>query len=130
MASPALLQLTQDNCGTCTGHTLVYECTAVGIGSTVWRGSAISSQCTSRSIILSHSLYSRPSGTDNNCNNEEIIGYSVRAGVNNSYTSRLNITVRESMNGQTVSCFYNDGAREIEIGEQTINIIQGMIPHH
>lgn len=116
-ADPALIQLTQDDCSTCPGHTLVYECTAAGLGITVWRGSALR-QC---SITLSHSLFS--SGTTGNCNNREIVGYSVRA-VENNYTSQLNVTVRGSMNGLTIECFYNDGTRESKVGERRITIQQ------
>ena len=123
LATPALIQLAQDDCGICTGGTLVYECTAVGIGNTVWSGSAFS-QCAGNSIILSHSSFAT-SGTTGSCNSGEIVGYSVGVVGSSSYTSRLNVTVRESIIDHTVRCLYNDGARDIEIGEKTITIRQG-----
>ena len=121
-SAPVLTLLTPSNCGTCVGHQQIYECTTVGIGSTVWRGTAFTG-CPGSSIILSHSLYS--SGTSGICNSGAIMGRSLGRD-NNCYTSQLNITVDTSMNGQTIQCVYNDGATESEIGTNTILIIEGL----
>ena len=123
-----LTLLTSNNCGTCIGHQLVYECTTIGPGSTVWTGTVF--HCRSKSIVLSHSLFNMPGGTEGSCNNGDrvIVGHSRRAAsINNSYayTSQLNVTVDASMSGETVKCVYNDGASENAIGNNTVVIREG-----
>lgn len=120
--SLTLFRTLHADCGTCVGHQQLYECTTVGIGTTVWKGTAF--QCPGSSILLSHSLFS--SGTTDSCNNGAIVGHSVRA-VSNCYTSQLNVTVDASMNGQTIKCIYNNGSTEREIGRNTIVIREGAI---
>ena len=122
-----LTLLTPNDCGTCIGHQLVYECTTIGPGSTVWTGTAF--HCRSRSIVLSHSLFNTD-GAEGNCNigGRVIVGHSLRAAsINNNYayTSQLNVTVDARMSGETVKCVYNDGASENIIGNDTIVIREG-----
>ena len=117
--------LTIPDChNTCPGHQLLYECTTIGVGTTVWKGTAFLNQCAGSSILLSHSHFT--SGTMDSCNNGAIVGQSLSA-VNNCYTSQLNVTVDASMNGQTVKCVYNNGATESEIGTSTITIISCLL---
>ena len=120
----SLSVLTPNDCGTCLGHRLLYECTAVGTGITVWKGSAFLCPNNGNSILLSHRLF-HSSGAMDACNGGAIVGYSLRPTNNQCYTSRLNVTVDASMNGQTIQCFYNNGSKEIEIGSQTITIRRG-----
>ena len=54
------------------------------------------------------------------------MGRSLRRDNNQGYTSQLNVTVDASMNSQTISCIYNNGASESEIGTNTILIIEGL----
>ena len=120
----SLTVLTPNECGTCLGHQLLYECITVGtIGTTVWKGSAFQCPDNGNNVLLSHRQFS--SGTMDACNNGAIVGRSIRA-VNNCYISQLNVTVSASMNGQTIQCFYNNESREIEIGIETITIREGI----
>ena len=97
----------------------------VGTGTTVWKGSAFQCPDNGNNILLSHRHFSSP-GTMDTCNNGAIVGQSIRVA-NNSYISRLNVTVDASMDGQTIKCFYNNGSREIEIGLDTITIRAGIV---
>lgn len=119
----SLTVLTPNDCGTCLGHQLLYECTTVGTGTTVWKGSAFQCPDDGNSALLSHRDFS--SGTTDTCNRGAIMGQSVRV-VNNCYVSRLYVTIDASMNGQTIQCFYNNGLREIEIGSEIITIREGI----
>jgi hypothetical protein len=121
-----LTVLTPKDCGTCLGHQLLYECITTGTGTTVWKGSAFQCPDNGNSILLSHRLFSSGTSLRNTCNHGAIVGHSIRV-VNNSYISRLNVTVDASMNGQTIKCFYNNGSREIEIGLDMITIRAGIV---
>lgn len=121
----SLTVLTPKDCGTCLGHQLLYECITVGTGTTVWKGSAFQCPDNGNNILLSHRHFSSL-GIMDTCNNGAIVGQSIRVA-NNSYISRLNVTVDASMDGQTIKCFYNNGSREIEIGLDTITIRAGIV---
>ena len=111
----------QSDC-TCLGELLPFTCTTIGVGATVWQGSAF--QCPSRNIILRHNLYLTDHGTVNTCNNGAIVGYSLGI-LDNHYISQLNVTVDSSMAGQIIQCVYDDGTTSHIIGTHTINITTG-----
>ena len=86
---------------------MTYECTVVGRGATVWKGSIFDCMSSNNEIILLHDRFSSTVGTKGTCNNEAIVGKSV--GVeDNHYTSQLNITaVKAGMIGKTVECIHD-----------------------
>lgn len=89
----------------CQGYNVTYECTVVGPGSTVWRGSSLQG-CSNNQITLFHGQFSR--GTVVRCNGGSVVGRSVRVD-DNCYTSQLEIFVGANLIGTTVSCFYDNG---------------------
>ena len=116
------------NC-TCPTDILIYNCSAVGSGFTIWRGSAF--DCPNidgdSSIILRHSSFS--SGTMGSCNDGAINGHSLGVSVNSLgsaiYTSQLMINLTSSSNviGRRVECVYRDvNGVETTIGSATIQI--------
>ena len=107
---------------TCPGRVLTYECTITGSGSTVWKGSAF--ECTSGEIVLPHNLFNEISTAAGVCNNGLFTAYGIRV-VNNSYTSRLNITVSHNTAGKTIQCAYDDGQHEAIIGTDIVSITTG-----
>jgi hypothetical protein len=117
-----LVQLNSSSCGVCAGQQLLYECTVVGPGTTVWEGSVF--RCAGGSILLSHSQFS--SGTSDVCNNGAIVGRSLSVVDNNCYSSQLSITTDTTMDGETVQCVYNNRSSDIIIGTRTIDIITGI----
>ena len=78
--------------------------------------------------MLSHSEFSRSSGTTDVCNGGAIVGRSLSVTDGNCYTSQLSITTDVSMDGQTVQCVHNNRSRDIPIGTKTIHIITGILP--
>ena len=111
---------------TCPGHAIIYDCSITGPGTTVWRGSAFN--CTGNEITLRHSRF-ESGGTAGECNNRAIVGYSLHK-VDNSYTSRLNISVITEMNGRSVECIYDNGSNTSLIGRDVITITTGTLCHH
>ena len=108
----------------CPGHELRLECTVVGPGFTIWRGSAI--DCTPsyyNRIILRHTQFE--SGTSGGCNNGRIIGRSINTTSDSDaiqYISQLIIQLDESgsLNGRTVECAHNYNVQTTIIGRHTI----------
>ena len=116
-----LVLQTNSSCGVCAGQQLLYECTVVGPGTTIWEGSAF--QCAGGSILLSHSQFL--SGITDVCNNGDIVGRSLSVD-NNCYTSQLSITTDVTMDGETILCVHNNRSKDITIGASTIDIIVGI----
>lgn len=114
------LRISPSNC-TCLGGFLVYECTVLGSGTTIWDGSAF--HCPGDRVILRHSQFN--SGTSDSCNNGEIVGRSAGVVDNVCFTSLLNVTVGSNMNGETVSCTHNVDANTTVVGVHTITITTG-----
>ena len=108
----------------CPGHVVTYECTAVGGGTTVWRGSAFS--CPSRTIPLRHSQFSASGTIIGVCNDGAITAHEVTS-INNSFTSQLNVTISESVIGETVQCAHDNIDTITVIGSDTVAINTGTI---
>ena len=71
----------------CPGHELRLECTAIGGGVTVWRGSAFDCDEHANEIQLRHSQFqNRTAMKVNVCNNKTIINF---RRVNLNFTSQL-----------------------------------------
>ena len=99
----------------CPGHELRLECTVVGAGTTVWRGSAFSG-CNNNEIVL---LHSRLETTSGECNNGAIVGHGIRqVGLN--YTSQLIVHLNATLRGKSLECFHDDGTKLRSIGNYTI----------
>ena len=111
----------------CPGEFLVFTCTVVGGGVTLWRGTAFN--CPSdNEIILRHSQYVS-GGASGECNGGAITGQGLQNVVNNHFISQLNITLSAALNGRSVECAYNDGQQTSRIGIFTLTIITGNNNH-
>lgn len=110
----------------CVGDVLIYRCTTVGAGSTVWQGSAF--QCVGSSITLRHSQFSVPGGVSRECNNGDITATSIDVS-NNCYTSQLSVVISGGLNNRSVDCTYDFGTGLETIGTSTLNIIEGNYKH-
>ena len=92
----------------------------MGIGNTVWQGSAFECPGSQNEMVLRHSLYNSSSVTysnrSNSCNNGGVIIVAQIIGVSeNTYTSHCQVTIsvrekQSSFIGKTVECFYDNGA--------------------
>ena len=118
----ALSQLVVLSDSVCPGHELRLECTVVGVGTTIWRGSAFS-DCSGNRIVLRHSQFER--GTSQECNNDRIMGRSINTTSDSDgikYISQLIIQLDENgtLDGRTVECVHISGAQTTIIGTHTI----------
>ena len=119
----------------CPNFTLSYKCTVVGGpgGDTTWKGTAFN--CPNRRITLLHrTMFPNESSDSQNqtvvqsCNSGAIKAWGV--GVkNNTYTSRLNVTLNADTYGRSIECFYEDGkGNTTEIGSSLITGILKLKP--
>ena len=108
----------------CPGYTLIYECAVRGGsgGATVWRGSAF--DCPLNEITLLHSRFTSLNGTFGVCNNEAIVGMSLRAK-DSCYTSQLTVKLSTDMVGESISCVHDDTSTNTAIGSTKIDIATG-----
>ena len=123
MVGLALWNVLDTNSCVCPGDTLSSECCVAsepGVGSTLWKGSALAGQCphTGGEIVLRHRTFMQ----NRTCGN--ITGRGI--GVEEScYTSQLRVTVDSSLDNKTVECTYDNGTTTTVIGVSTIEIIKG-----
>lgn len=105
------------------GSEGVYNCSVVGSGKTVWKGSAFDCPDKNDTVNLVHSQFStenaRASGT---CNNGMIVGYGIKVE-DDCFTSQLNVTVTSDLDGKDIICVHDNGSSELVIGNVTIDVI-------
>ena len=111
----------------CPGHELRLECTVVGYGYTVWRGSAFDCIYYNR-IYLRHSQFEN--GVSGECNNGRIIGRNINTTSDSDgikYISQLIIQLDENgtLKGRTVECATDNGTQYIVIGTHVISYTSG-----
>ena len=111
----------------CPGHELRLQCTVVGPGFTIWKGSAFI--CLFDEIQLCHSLFESGDATGG-CNN----GTFIARGINKTsgsdgdkFISQLTIQlgVNDSLDGRTVECIHDNLTQRITINTYTIHYTRG-----
>ena len=123
---PALDQLVVLSECACPGGELRLEYTVVGLGSTVWSGTAFDCPGQGDEILLRHTQFE--SGVEGQCTNGMIIGHSHNRtfdGPNSKFTSQLIIhlpllNATNTLEGKTVECIYDDGTTTTVTGTYTI----------
>lgn len=110
---------------TCPGHNQIYECTVVGEGATIWKGTLFECVATNNEIVLFHEYSNGISSSQRVCNNGTITGRIIRAE-NGTYTSQVTITVHPEMDSRSIQCIYDsiDGT-STEIGSDILTITTG-----
>ena len=101
---------------------MIYNCTVVGGGSTLWTGRDFDCPSTSNEIALLHSEFPGGFGA---CSNGSIVGRGVREDPGNVFVSQLNVSVTLNSAGATVQCIYDNGGISTLINSSTISLISG-----
>lgn len=110
---------TASNC-TCLGHYQIFECTAVGLGATIWTGSVFQDQCPDDELVLLHSEFEN--GVRKECG-PNIIAQSMNVNVtDDSFTSHLKVLVTSNFADGTVQCIYRNQTSINNIGSESVNI--------
>ena len=104
----------------CTHQTgykqATYECTILGEGATLWKGSAFNCPDTDNEIVLLHSINSIEQRV---CNNGAIIGRIVHVK-GNIYTSQLTVNISSEVPDSDITCAYDSGEEINVIGSMNI----------
>ena len=111
----------------CPGHELRLQCTIVGPGFTIWKGSAFN--CSPDEIQLRHSQFESGSATGG-CNNGRIIARGINKTSDSDgdkFISQLTIQlgVNDSLDGRTVECVHGNLTHRIIINTYTIHYTKG-----
>lgn len=106
----------------CSSERLTFNCTTVGLGSTVWRVAAF--DCTQNEIILRHSEFDQVGGTTGECNGGAISGISI--GVEgNCYSSQLDLSVTPELHNKSVTCLLMSSGVTTPVGSVSIIVASG-----
>ena len=73
-------------------------------GITIWQGTALD-ECVDQELSLRHNRFTEPMGARESCNNNSIVGQSLRVE-NGLYTSELNVTITSDNVGKNITCAY------------------------
>jgi hypothetical protein len=109
-----------------TAHNLTYECTTVGPGTTLWRGTAFNCLANGHEIALRHTRFTTPGGASDQCNNGNITGHSLRVE-GDHYTSQIHVMFTPDLLGRTIECIHNNLDSYEVIGNSTITITTGIV---
>lgn len=110
----------------CPGHILTFECTNVGGGITVWKGSFFNCP-PANEIQITHDL-SQFRGTNSfagECNDGAVVASRLSVMDNNIFKSQLQVnrTASASLNGSTITCVHDGGVRDDGVSNRTWTII-------
>ena len=103
---------------------MIFVCKTIGIGATVFQGSALDCVDKDDSITLFHSRFNETGGDIGTCNDGDIMGHSVRVK-DNCYTSEINVTVSSSLIGKTIECSHDNGTAAEVIGSYSLTSGKG-----
>lgn len=106
----------------CPGSVLTFSCTTVGLGTTIWTGTAFDCSNMGNQITLRNIQFA--SGTFGTCNNGRISARSVEVD-GDRRTSQLNVTVLSALNETSIECQYNAADQGIvRIGMAVLTVLQ------
>ena len=98
----------------------MFECNVIGAGSTVWSGSAFN--CPLGEIVLRHTQFTGSTGA---CSGEvQIVALGISVD-DNCYTSRLNVTLSSSLNGESIECAHHNSTGTTVVGTFLVNFTSG-----
>ena len=103
-------------------QNLTFQCSTVGSGNTLWRGSAFSCSQNGDEILLLHSQFIGDRDDAEQCGNITARGLRVEDGV---YVSQLTIPFSSYVIGHTVECVHDDSVEPVVIGNSTISFTTG-----
>ena len=107
-------------------HNLTFECTTVGPGITVWRGTAFNCAAQGHEIALRHSLFRNPEGASGQCNSGNITGHSL-GEEHGHFISQIHVLFSPDLLGRTIECIHNNINSYELIGNTSIAITSGII---
>lgn len=106
----------------CLGAELSLNCTIVGNGTTVWRGTSFNCPDRADEITLRHANFINSSET---CNMGSIVGRALTVA-GNCYTSQLTVTTTADLNNKTISCSHISTSGLNVIGNKQLIVISGI----
>ena len=123
-----LVQTSREKICTCPGDQLILKCTVTSgkAGTTIFRKIPSFTDCsvtdtTEQEIVLLHSKFN-----DNiaaiTCNNNSIVGRSLKIENGSRYASQLQVTISSELVGGIIECLHDNGIAISLVGNITINV--------
>ena len=106
----------------CVNAELTFNCTIIGSGTTVWRGTSFNCPDRANEITLRHSNFL---GSSEMCNMGGIMGSALAVENNNCYTSQLTVTTQAELNNETIICSHISSSGLVVIGSTRLIVISG-----
>ena len=97
------------------------ECSVFENGTIVFAGSALNCSSSNNEIILTAGRNS--STKRNSCNGGLIVGYN-KIGDIGLHSSLLNVTLTLDIIGHTITCSYDDGITQKDVGDYVVTVSQ------
>lgn len=117
----ARINYVQHGC-VCLGEPLVFQCSILGGGTTVWQGSAFHCPLSSDEIHLLHSQFNLR--IVKTCNNGEIIGRALRTEAPDCFVSELKLqNVTRDLVGKRVECQHDKVPVNTTLTNSTLTLI-------
>lgn len=112
----------------CSGTVLTFNCTTVGLGTTLWGGTAFNCENRGNQIILLNGQFlSGDTGSSGVCG-DNIVAEGIKVE-GNCHTSQLDITVTSSeINQTTIVCTYSSSQGLSTVGRGVITVLSGKEP--
>ena len=98
---------------------LTFSCDAGGLGTTVWKGSALFCPSSNNEIVL---LHSRVHASNSTCNENNIVAWLIRNGSSTISQVKI-INVTPDLNGRNIECFHDNGTSEELLDNFTISYV-------
>ena len=127
------LSTTEDHSCGCPGDQLTFECSLTNGIATVWLGSAFDCSSTSQmiasdEIFLRHTKFISEGQASGECNDRNIVAWSISGRINGSFISQLNVTLTSDMNNKTIECVKQDiQGNRTSVGMSTVFVPTGII---
>lgn len=105
----------------CLENVLIFECSVIGKGATVWSGRVFNCKSADNSIVLLHSRYCNTSMISS-CNGGAVVGQGLYVE-DDQYTSQLNVTINNysSLIERDITCAHDDGSKTHIVGCHTLS---------
>ena len=105
----------------CLESVLTFNCTTIGLSTTIWTGTAFDCRSTGNQITLRNFQFD--TGSFGSCNDGKIAAKGVEVN-GECHKSQLNVTISPGLNQSSIECKYNSDQGIVTIGQAILTVLQ------
>ena len=108
-----------------------FTCRVVGIGATIWKGTAFNCPDSGNEITLLHSFYASGAALGS-CGDGviRINGSGFQNVTNEQYFSQVHLNASSNVNGASIECAYYDTENTSIVGTSVVKIVTGIYTYY